>query len=110
MTKFTETHCRHGHEWTDENTYLYIDKRTGGVTRRKCRQCTLRRLGKKRALGRMRVAMNAPAPRTLRDDSIECLRVNRITHLQEELDRETRAWVREEIRAKIAELKDSKCD
>lgn len=98
-----DTHCKHGHEWTDSNTYLYLDVK--GRTRRKCRACTLRRLGKQRAIGKLRVAFAAPAPRTLRDDSIESIRVNRLTHLQEELENETRAWMRADIQTEIDKLR-----
>jgi len=96
------THCKHGHEWTDDNTYLYLDGK--GKTRRKCRACTLRNLGKRKAIGRLRKAMAAPAPRSVRDDALECFRVNRLTHLQEELERETRVWMRADIEAEIARL------
>jgi hypothetical protein len=97
------THCKHGHEWTDDNTYLYLDGK--GKSRRKCRACTLRNLGKRKAIGRLRKTMVAPAPRSARDDSLECLRVNRLTHLQEELERETRVWMRADIEAEIRALK-----
>jgi len=35
------THCVHGHEWTDANSYLYMTKNGPA---RKCRACTLKRL------------------------------------------------------------------
>lgn len=33
----TQTHCKHGHEFTPENTYVYITK--AGVRMRICREC-----------------------------------------------------------------------
>ncbi|QDP57830.1 MAG: hypothetical protein Unbinned2819contig1000_13 [Prokaryotic dsDNA virus sp.] len=104
--KWTETHCKHGHEWTDANTYLYLDGK--GKTRRKCRACTLRRLGDNRAnLGRIRKVFKVALPPSPRDASQECIRVNRLTALQEQLERETRTWMRPEIKAQIEELKNA---
>ncbi len=99
-----DTHCTHGHEWTDSNTYLYLDAK--GKTRRKCRACTLRNLGKKRrVIGTLKTTFAAPVPRTAREDSMESIRVNRLTHLQEELENETRAWMRADLQAEIDKLR-----
>jgi len=42
----TKTHCPQGHEYTPENTYLWVDKK--GNTHRKCKRCTIRRAVKQR--------------------------------------------------------------
>lgn len=43
-------HCRQGHEWSDENTALYVEK--SGVVRRSCRACTRAQLRNRRAVKR----------------------------------------------------------
>ena len=40
------THCKHGHEWNEENTYVRPDTGT-----RQCRQCKRDRRGRNRAPG-----------------------------------------------------------
>lgn len=104
---WADTHCKHGHEWTDSNTYLYLDGK--GRPRRKCRACTLRRLGETRTnLGRIRKVLKVDeGGDSRRDDSYECIRVNRLTALQEQLERETRPWLRPELEAQIKELKNA---
>jgi hypothetical protein len=104
---YEDTHCKHGHEWTEANTYHYLDKH--GRHRRKCRACTLRRLGEKRLnLGKLRKVMKVNEGGDNRENDVtECMRVNKLIHLQEELDRETRTWLRPEIQAEIDKLK---CD
>ena len=103
--KWADTHCKHGHEWADSNTYLYLDK--NGHPRRKCRACTLRRLGEQRNAGRLRKALRVNSGGDSREnDARECLRVTRLAHLQEELERETRAWLKADIQAEIDKLCD----
>ena len=101
-----DTHCKHGHEWTPENTYLYLDK--NGLTRRKCRSCTLRRLDEKRfkpVKSTLRKTFKLKeGGDSARDNSKESMRVSRLLHLQEELERETRHWMRPEIQREIDKL------
>lgn len=101
--KWTATHCSKGHAWVDSNTYLYLDAK--GNTRRKCRACTLRNLATKRATSGIRVRLRAPTPQTADAESKECWRVNRLTELQEQLEAETRAWMRGDIESEILKLK-----
>lgn len=99
-----DTHCKRGHEWTEANTYRYTGK--DGLLRRKCKTCTLRRVAERRAGIKPTREPGAPRPITARDDTLECLRVNRLLHLQEELDNETRAWLKPELQAEINALRD----
>jgi hypothetical protein len=73
------------------------------------RACTLRRLGEKRLnIGKLRKVMKVNEGGDNRENDVtECMRVNKLIHLQEELDRETRTWLRPEIQAEIDKLK---CD
>lgn len=98
-----KTHCKHGHKWTDENSYLYMTKNGPA---RKCRACTLKRLAEtKEARKKAQRDYKLQAPTdTQRKHEEEAMRVNAITALQEQLDRETRAWMRPELKAKIKEL------
>jgi len=98
-----DTHCKHGHEWTDDNTYWYLDKRNGGGMRRKCKTCTCEALRRnRRTAAQMRNGRTRPHSDVNQDnDSLESIRANRLAHMQEELDRETRAWVRQDMIAAI---------
>ena len=93
-----DTHCKHGHKWTDENTYWYLDKRHDQM-RRKCKTCTCVALKRnRRTAAQMREQRTRPHSDVNQDnDSLESIRANRLAHMQEELDRETRAWVRREM-------------
>ena len=93
-----DSHGKQGHHGPDSNTYWYLDAEGG--RRGTCRAFTLRKRDqKRRVLSTRKVTFAAPAPRTLREDSLESIRVNRLTHLQEELENETRAWMRADIQA-----------
>lgn len=97
-----DTHCKNGHEWTVSNSYFYFDKRVND-TRRKCKACTLKALKKnRRTAEQMRAGRTRPHSDVNQDnDSLESIRANRLAHMQEELDRETRAWVRQDMIAEI---------
>lgn len=96
--------CRHGHELSDDNVYAYLDAK--GRTYKKCRTCTLRRLGeRRRAEGTLLKVMKKPSPKTARDEALEMIRVNRLSHLQEQLERETRPWLRHDLESEILKLR-----
>ncbi len=111
MAKWVAPRCKNGHQWTDDNTYLYMD--TKGHTRRKCRACTLRRLQAQRADEQVRAKrarqnraykLTASTPRSLVSHERELIRANTLLSLHEQLERETRAWMRPELKARIKEL------
>ena len=102
----SDTHCKHGHEWTVANSYFYLDKRVNDM-RRKCKTCTIEALKKnRRTAAQMRNGRTRPHSDVNQDnDSLESIRANRLAHMQEELDRETRAWVRQDMIAAIEQEK-----
>jgi len=94
--------CNRGHEWTPSNTYSYTD--TYGKYRRKCKKCTLILMRAARDARVARRASQPPPPARRDNETVKCTRVNRLLHLQDKLERETRAWLRHDIQAEIDKL------
>jgi len=109
MFKPRPTHCNSGHEWTDKNSYVYVD--AGGYTRRKCRQCTLLHLKKhRRAAGikqrKLKVKVPSRTPEgDLTLEATEIVRANRIAVLIDKKWRASTSWERADVQAEIDALK-----
>ena len=96
--------CKQGHPWTEKNTHHYV--RADGTPARRCRICKQAREQEDRARRARADYKMLATTDTLRKHEAENARVNKLLHLYDELERETRAWMRPEIEAQIAELKD----
>lgn len=96
------THCRRGHEMTPENTYVFPN---GQRTCRTCktaatRQSAARGPGRRKPTG----IYEAVGHGEVTIDPAEALRTIRILDLQEQIERETVSWLREDLRRQMAVL------
>ena len=107
MFKRDSTHCNRGHEWTDKNSYVYVD--AAGHTRRKCKQCTLLHLKKHRRAAGIKPRKFKAQPRTPEGDltveATEIMRANRIAVLIDKKWRASTSWERADVQAEIDALK-----
>ena len=96
------THCRRGHEMTPENTYVFPN---GQRTCRTCktaatRQSVARGPGRRKPPG----IYEAVGHGEVTIDPAEALRTIRILDLQEQIERETVSWLREDLRRQMSVL------